>query len=216
MRLISPLRPGPSDDLLDVFQQVIALFAAQRLVDAARHRAGAMDALARGNANDLLPVLAQQHALPGDVRMVLDHADDIALADRSSKPNSRSGEAQMEEMQRVRLQGLAEMHQAAHLFGRRRQLRRADQHVGGLGRRQVMADRADAAQALYQNRQFPVGPPLDEFLEAAEFDDVQSRLLDMVLVIEQQRDFAMPLNAGDRLDHDALQSSGLVAVSSGS
>jgi hypothetical protein len=36
-----------------------------------------------------------------------------------------------------------------------------------------MADRADAAQALHHHRHLPVGPALDEDLEAAELDDVQ-------------------------------------------
>ena len=86
-------------------------------------------------------------------------------------------------MQRVGLQGLAVVHQATDLLGSRCQLCRADQHVGGLGRGKVVADRADAAQALYQHRQFPVGPALDEFFEATEFDNVQPRLLDAQILV---------------------------------
>ena len=48
--------------------------------------------------------------------------------------------------------------------------------VHGLGRGQVVADRADAAQPLHEHRDLPVGAALDEPLEAAELDDVQARL----------------------------------------
>ena len=86
-------------------------------------------------------------------------------------------------MQRVRLQGLAVVHQATDLLGCRCQLCGADQHVGGLGCGKVVADRADAAEALYQYRQFPVGSALDKFFEAPEFDDVQPCLLDVQVFI---------------------------------
>jgi hypothetical protein len=47
-----------------------------------------------------------------------------------------------------------------------------------------MAHRADPAQALHHDRHFPVGAALDEFLEAAELDDMQPRLHHMIVVVE--------------------------------
>ena len=41
----------------------------------------------------------------------------------------------------------------------------------------MVRHRADAAQALHHHRHFPVWPALDEFLEAAELDDVQAHLM---------------------------------------
>ena len=79
----------------------------------------------------------------------------------------------MKKMQRMRLQGLAEMQQAAQLLGRRRKLLHADQLIHRLGRSQLMTDRADPAQALHEKRHFPVGPPLNEFFEACGIDDVK-------------------------------------------
>ena len=70
-------------------------------------------------------------------------------------------------MQRVRLKHLAVVHQAAHLFGRGRQFFCPHDHVYRLGRRQVVADRADAAQTLHDHRQFPVRQALDEALKKA-------------------------------------------------
>ena len=112
----------------------------------------------------------------------------------------------MEEVQRVRLQDLPVVDQAAHPVGGRGQLGRADDHVHRLGRREMMRDRADAAQALHEDRHLPVRPPLDEFLEAAEFDDVQARLPYVIVLVQQQRHLAVPLDPAHRFDHDAPQS----------
>ena len=65
--------------------------------------------------------------------------------------------------------------------------------------------RADAAQALHHHRHFPVGPALDEFLEAAEFDDVQADLVYLVVFVQQQRDLAVALDAGHRIDGHPAQ-----------
>jgi hypothetical protein len=74
-----------------------------------------------------------------------------------------------------------------------------------LGRRQLVADRTNSAQTLNEERHFPVGTPLNEFLKTAEFDDVETRFMDMIIRIEHQRDLAVPLDARDRIDGDASQ-----------
>ena len=107
------------------------------------------------------------------------------------------GRGEMEEMQRVRLQDLAVVHQAAQLLGGRRQRLVAGDDVHRLGGGEMMADRADAAQPLHHDRNFPVRPALDEGLEAAELDDVQADLMDPVVLVEQDRDLAVAFDAGD-------------------
>ena len=87
--------------------------------------------------------------------------------------------------------------------------RRADDLVERLAGREVVADRADAAEALHHDRHFPVGPALDELLERAELDDVQARLLDVAVFVEQQRDLAVALDARQRFDHHAAQAFGV-------
>ena len=101
----------------------------------------------------------------------------LRMAGSASKPNSRSGRDQVEEVQRVRLEHLAVVHEPAHLLGRGRELLAADDPVHRLGGGEVVADRADAAEPLDEHGHFPEGPALDEPLEAAELDDVQPRLL---------------------------------------
>ena len=71
-------------------------------------------------------------------------------------------------MQRVRLIHLSVVHQAAELLRGGRQILAAHDAVHGLGRSQMVADRADTTQALDENRDFPEETPLDETLEAAK------------------------------------------------
>ena len=170
-----------------------------------------MDALARGDADHLLSELAQQDALARDVR-------DTRRGRRrccASRPvaveaEEQIGRREVEEVQRVRLQDLPVVHQPAHLLGRRRELRRADDEVERLGGGEVVAHRADAAQALHHHRHLPVRAALDEVLEAAELDDVEPHLVHRSFVVEQDRDLAVALDARDRIDRDAAQASRFV------
>ena len=202
-------RFGPGDHRVAVSQQIVALLGGEGLVDAAGDGAGAVDALAGGDADDLLTVLAQQHPLFGDVGMVLDDADEVAVGDGVIEAEQQVRRGQVEEMQGVGLEGLAQVHEAADLVRRGREFIDADQLVGGLGGGQMMADRADAAQALHQHRQFPVGPALDEFLEAPELDDVQAGLVDAPVGVLQQGDLAVTLDPGQGIDGDAGEAGGL-------
>ncbi len=68
-----------------------------------------------------------------------------------------------------------------------------------------MADRTDAAEPLHGDRHLPVGPALDESLEAAKLDDVQPRLLHVIVFVEQNADLAVSFDAGDRLNHNATR-----------
>ena len=199
---------APGDHLVGILLQQVAFLGGQRLVDAAGHRAGAMHPLAGGVADHLLAVLPEQHALLGRDRVGADHADDVALRHIRSETEQQVGRRQMEEVQGVGLQDLAIVHQAANLLGGRRQ-RDAEHHVQRLRRGQVVRYRADAAQALHHHRHFPVGTALDELLEAAELDDVQSDLMHLVVVVEQDGDLAVAFDPGHRVDGDAPQQVGV-------
>jgi hypothetical protein len=199
---------APGHHLVGVLEQFGALFGGERLVHAAGDRAGAMHALAGGHADHFLAVLAQQHAFLGDFGMRGDDADDVARGDIGTEAEQQVGRGQVEEVQGVGLQDLAGMHQAADLLGGRRQLLDAEHHVQRLGGGEVVRDRADAAQALHHDRHFPVGPALDEFFEAAEFDDVQAHLMHLVVVVEQDGDLAVALDPRHGIDGDAAQLSG--------
>ena len=196
---------APRDHLVDVGEQRVAFLRRHRLVDAARDRARAVHALARGHADHFLPELAQQHALPRRLRMGLRDGDDVAPRGVAVEPEQQVGRAQMEEVQGVRLQDLAVVHQPADLLGGRRELRGADDRVERLRRREVVAHRADAAQPLDHHRHFPVRAALDELLEAAKLDDVQPHLVHALLLVEEQRHLAVALDARDRVDRHAAE-----------
>jgi hypothetical protein len=68
-----------------------------------------------------------------------------------------------------------------------------------------MANRADAAEALHGDRNFPVRPALDEGLKAAELDDVEADLMNSVPLVEENRHLAVPLHTRDRFDGDSAQ-----------
>ena len=63
--------------------------------------------------NDNKAKAAQQHTLFGNFRMRRRDTDDIALGDIAVETKEQIGRAEMEEVQRVRLQHLAVMHQPA-------------------------------------------------------------------------------------------------------
>ena len=111
-------------------------------------------------------------------------------------------------MQCVRLHHLAVVHQAPQLLGRASDRMRADHAVHRLRRREVMRDGADAAQALHHHGHFPVRAAFDEFLEAAELDDVQAHLLHAVVGVEQDRHLAVALDARHGVDGDAAEAGG--------
>jgi hypothetical protein len=168
-----------------------------------------VDALAGGDADDFLPELAQQHAALGDFRVFGGDTDDIAPRHIAIKTEEQIRRAEMEEMQRVRLQHLAVVHQAAQFLGSWRQLFGADDDIHRLRRGQMVRHRADAAQALHHDRHFPVRAPLNEFFKAPEFDDMQAHLMHLVVLIEQDGDLAVAFNPRNGVNGNATQALGM-------
>ena len=168
-----------------------------------------MHPFAGSDAYHLLSELSQQHAALCRLRVRRGDADDVALGYLAVEAEQQVRRTEIEEMQRVRLQDLAVVHQPAYLFRGRCEPRRADHLVERLRRRQMVAHRANAAQALHHHRHLPVRTALDEALETAEFDDVQPYLAHLIAFVEQDRDFAVALYARDGVDGDAAQTCGM-------
>src|SRR5208283_2558256 len=118
----------------------------------------------------------------------------------------------MEDVQGVRLQDLAVMHEPAHLVGGGRDLIDADHGVHGLRRRKVMAHRADAAEPLNDDRNLPEHAAADEPFESAELDDVEARFSDFAGLVQPNSDLAVAFDASDRIDHDLASRACLNAV----
>jgi hypothetical protein len=115
----------------------------------------------------------------------------------------------MEKMKGMGLKSLSQMQEPSKFFRCGGQAVDADQLVNGLGCRQMMADRANAAEPLDQNGDFPVGAALDETLESPKFDNVESGLLYPVILIQEERHFAVTLHPGDRINDHAAKPLGL-------
>ena len=63
-----------------------------------------------------------------------------------------------------------------------------------------MADRADAADALGDQRHLEEHPAFAELLEAAELVDVENRFLDLTLVIQMDCDLGVPFDQVIQMD----------------
>ena len=184
-------------------QDLLAYFAVERRVDAARHDPGRMDALPPQPFDHLLAELAQRNAVASHVGMVLQHPNDVAPFRRTVEPEEQVGRGEMEEAQRVRLRDLAAVHRFAQLGGDRRDAHAHD-GVAGLCRGQEMADRADAADAGGDRGHFVKGPSLAELLEAAHLGDVEVGFFHLVVVVELDGDLGVALDARDRINDDGL------------
>ena len=84
----------------------------------------------------------------------------------------------------------------------------ADHVVERFGPAQMVTDEADSADPLHQHRRLPERVALNELLEAAELDDMQPGVDDVVVVVEVHGDLAVALDPGDGIDdqlsaHDA-------------
>src|SRR5271165_5369876 len=112
----------------------------------------------------------------------------------------------MENVQGVRLQDLAVMHEPAHLVGGWRDLVDADHGVHGFRSGKVMAHRADAAEPLNNDRNLPEHAASDEPLEPAELDDMEACVIHLPGLVQPNGDLAVAFDAGDRIDHDLARS----------
>ena len=101
-------------------------------------------------------------------------------------------------MQGMRLEYLPVVQQSPQFVRDRRQVARVepDDLVDGFGRRQVMAYRANATEALHQQWRLPVGVPLNKPLEPAEFNNVEKGVFNFILFIQVNGYFTMAFNSG--------------------
>src|SRR6185312_9996878 len=65
---------------------------------------------------------------------------------------------------------------------------------------QMVTDKADSADPLHQHRRLPEWVALNELLEAAELDNMQPGINDVVVVVEVHGDLAVALDPGDGID----------------
>jgi len=103
----------------------------------------------------------------------------------------------------MRLHNLTHMHQFAQQFSRAG--RRAAHHrVASFSRRQVMAHRADAADARGNVGHFKDHAAFAEFFKTAEFVHMQVRVIHRAIIVHADGDLGVPFNPGDGLNRNFL------------
>ena len=187
---------------------------AQRRVDPAGHHPGRMDPSSGQSFDHLLAELAQPDAVAGKLGISGGNTEKIAGFRRMVHAEQQVRGGKVEKAERMRLDELAEVEDAAQLCsgfrdGDRQQL------VAGLGRGERMADRADAAGAGRQRGHFEKRPAFDEFFKTSHLGDLEMGVMDLAGCIENQADSSMSFNAGDWLDGDALFHGGLLGAEPG-
>ena len=105
----------------------------------------------------------------------------------------------------MRLQHLRVVAEAADLLRRPRysafRFRAdADHVIERFGPAQMVTDETDSADALHQHGCLPERVALDKLFEAAELDDMEPGVDDVVVVVEVHGDLAVALDSGDGID----------------
>src|ERR1035441_5626187 len=180
-----------------------AAFLGQWAADAAGHSPRGMDLLAAEHRNDFLAELAQPNAGAGQLGIGGNQPEDVPLGLRRVPAEQKIRSAQVKEAQGMALDDLAEVHQPAQLV---RGGRDVDGHDGvtRLGRREQMADGADAADARGNAGHLAVGTALAELLEPAELNYVKLGVRHIAGVVHEYADLGVPLDAGHWINDDAL------------
>ncbi len=162
-----------------------------------------MDALLGKAFDDLQSEFAQLDAGPRQLGIGLDDADDVADCGIGVHAEQKIRGGKIEEAERMRLHNLRAVHDLAQQL---RSPRNAHRHDGfaGLGRRQLMADGADAADARGNARHLVVGAAFGELLEAADLGHLKLGVGNMPGVVELNRDLAVALHASHRFNRNAL------------
>ena len=104
----------------------------------------------------------------------------------------------MEEMQHVRLEHLSIMHQAAHFFtGRSQSVTCSCTHnyIECFGSCQMMTYRTYTTKTLDEYRSFPIWSSLHKPFKSSEFNNVKSRLRNLIILIEMNSNFTVTFNS---------------------
>ena len=154
--------------------------------------------------DDSVAVLAHLDHLAADLQPdLVDHAQDVALPHRRVRSHDEVRPAQCIEVGGVVGAVERAVEQLPQQLGRPRRID-VIHGVGGLGRGHVVRLGAHAADAVGDDRHLLHRPADRKLLEAAQLRDLEIRVADLPLVVEEDLDLAMSFEAGDWIDGDAL------------
>src|ERR1700686_2890756 len=174
-----------------------------------------MDALPAQALDDALAELTQANAIERELGILLRDSKDVAGGRIGVHAEQQVGRREVEQAQSVRLGDLRQSKDAAKFVGSGRNFYR-QQGVAGLGGRDQMADRADAADPRHQGRHLVKRTAFAQLLEAAELSHVKAGFFDPAVFVQVKRDLGMAFDARNRIDDDAttlLHEISLIALS---
>ena len=184
-------------------QDFVAFGSGERLGDSAGNDPTGMDALVAEKLDDVLAEAAQGDAGAAQFGLGGDYAEDVPYLGVGLHAQQKVGRGQIEEAERVRLHHLREVEHAPQLRGG---VRNAHGHDGfaGLGGRDQVRDRADAADARHQAGHFVEGAAFGELFEAAYLRHMKVRVFHFTLAVQLDGDFSVAFEAGNGIDRDGL------------
>ena len=153
--------------------------------------------------------LAQLDAGARQLGIGFDETGHIASGGIVVHAEKQVGRREIEEAERVRLHDLRAVDDLAQPLRGGRNTHRHD-GLAGLGRGQLVADGADAADARGNARHLVERAAFGELLEAADLGHLKLGIRDLAGVVELNRDLGMAFDAAYRLNCDALHRKFLV------
>src|SRR5262245_1649521 len=162
-----------------------------------------MNFLSAESFDDFLAELSKANTTSRQIRVAGGKAKEMAFFRSSVQAKHEIRRAQLEKTECVALNNLSEVHQPAQFFSRRWNFDGQDR-VSCLGRSEHMTDRADAANARCDSGQFAHRTAFAELFETAKLGDMKLRIGDIPGIIQENADFCVSLDAGDRIDDNSL------------
>src|SRR5450756_1302651 len=191
-------RPAPN--LLDLG----SLLLGDALGHAAGHGGRRMDLAATDHLDDVVTLLASLDYLAADFHADLgEHAQDVALSRGGVRSDDEVGAAQGVEVGGVIGDVEGAVEQLAEQLGGTRRVDVIDR-VACLGGGHMVSFRADAADAAGQRGHLLDRPADAEALEATQLGDLEVRVGDLTVGIEEDLDLAVALEPGDGIDCDSF------------
>ena len=162
-----------------------------------------MNLAATGQFDYFLAELAKSNPAPGNVRMLLDQADNVALGGIAVPTEQQVRGAEVEETQGVRLRNLAQVQQLAQQFRRPGDFH-TQNGIASFRACQQMAYRTDTADARGNLRHLGKIAALAELFEPAKFHHVKSRIRHLARLVEMNADLRVSLDARNGVDGDDI------------
>src|ERR1039457_993875 len=167
--------PGMPHRFSQTLAHLDALKLHQRFVHPTGHWKVRVNLTTTRQLDYLLAELAKSNPASGNIRMLLDKADNVALRGVTVPTEQQVGRTEVEEAQGMRLRDLTHMHQLAQQFRRTGNLH-TQNGIAGFRARQQMAHRTDTADARGNLRHLGEVAALAEFFEPAKLNHVKSRV----------------------------------------